>query len=407
MTVVEVNRSTAAEHPALPRTGLRAVVLYCLRVYLLARLALFALAILARGLLPTEPLGGVPGWREPPATPGWHNAITAWEHADALWYLRIASQGYRSDDGSGAFFPLYPLLVRLLGVLTGGHWLLGAYLVSNVALVAGLVLLFRLTELERGPARARRTVVLACLFPTSFFFFAPYTEALFLALSVATFLAARRSRWALVALLGVAAAATRSSGVLLAPALAVEAFLQFRAAAPGRARLLLLARGWAAAAAVPLGTVAYLGYWGRWGGNWRRPFELQKSGWGKEAAWPWETAWGGFNAGRQYIGSYPGAYFTVDLLVVAVLAAAAVWVTVRMRPTYAVYTWLSLLFPMFLMWPGRPFISMPRYAVVVFPLFWALAAFEHRWRARDAVVAVCAGGMAVLALCFVTAYPIF
>jgi hypothetical protein len=40
-------------------------------------------------------------------------------------------------------------------------------------------------------------------------------------------------------------------------------------------------------------------------------------------------------------------------------------------------------------------------------MFWALAAFERRWGMRDAVVAVSAGGLAILGTMFVTAYPIF
>lgn len=384
----------------------RGPFLYCLRVYLIARAALFALGVLAMGLVPTLAQGAVPGWKGPVPTSGWHNAITAWERADALWYLRIASQGYRSDDGSAAFFPLYPMLVRGVGYATGRHWLLGAYLVSNLAMLVALVLLYRLTALEFSDARARRVVVLACLFPTSFFLFAPYTESLFLALSLGAFYCARRRRWGLVAVLGILSALTRSPGLLLAPALAVEALLQWRSG-PRGARSLPLLRGLAAAAVVPLGTLLYLGYWERYGGDWRRPLDVQKSGWGKQSSWPWDTFWHGLKLGDQFVGSYPGAYFTVDAIVVLVLLTVAVWATVRLRPSYAVYVWASLLFPMTLMWPGRPFLSLPRLFVVVFPLFWGIAAFEHRWRARDAVVAVCAGGLALLGTFFVTAYPIF
>ncbi|GAC1441804.1 MAG: membrane protein [Mycobacteriales bacterium] len=384
----------------------RGPFVYCLRVYVIARAALFGLGLLAMGLVPTLAQGAVPGWKGPAPSPGWHNAVTAWERADALWYLRIASQGYRADDGSAAFFPLYPMLVRAVGYLTGRHWLLGAYLVSNLAMLAALLLLYRLTALEFGEARGRRVVVLACLFPTSFFLFAPYTESLFLALSVAAFYAARRSRWGLVAAMGALAALTRSPGVLLAPAVAVEAVLQYRSGARG-ARGLSLARGLAASAVVPLGTLLYLGYWGRYAGDWRRPLDVQKSGWGKHDSWPWLTLWHGLRLGDQFLGSYPGAYFTVDALAVLLLLAVAVWSTMRLRLSYAVYVWASLLFPMTLMWPGRPFLSLPRLFVVVFPLFWGIAAFERRWRVRDAVVAIGAGGLAVLGTFFVTAYPIF
>jgi hypothetical protein len=388
-------------------SGWREPFLYCLRVYLIVRAAVFALGLLAMGLVPLYAQGAVPGWNGPKPVAGWSNAITAWERADALWYLRIASSGYRGDDGSAAFFPLFPMATRVLGVLTGGHWLLGAYLVANLSLLAGMVLLYRLTELEHSSARARRAVVLICIFPTSFFLFAPYTESLFLALSVGAFYFSRRGRWLLVAVLGILAALTRSPGLLLAPVLSVEALLQFRAGVPGRQRITGLLRGLAAAAVVPLGTVGYFVYWGRYGGDWRRPTNLQKESWGKQNAWPWDTFKSGVSIGHQYIGTFPGAYFTVDLLAVLLLLAVGVWATFRLRATYAVYVWISLLFPMFLMWPGRPFISLPRYHVVVFPIVWALAAFEARWRARDLVVAVSAGSMAVLGTMFVTAYPIF
>jgi hypothetical protein len=397
---------TETETRSARGSGWREPLLFCLRVYLLARAALFALGVLAMGLVPTLAQGGVPGWDGPAARPGWHNIVTAWERADALWYLRIASSGYRTDDGSAAFFPLYPMAVRAVGVVTGGHWLLAAYLVSNLSLLAALFFLYRLTEREHSVARARRAVVLACIFPTSFFLFAPYTESLFLALSVACFYYARRGRWSLVAVLGIAAALTRSPGLLLAPALAVEAVLQWRAG-PRGARRWPLARGLAAAAAVPLGTAAYLFFWQRYAGDWRRPLDVQKEGWGKQEAWPWETLWHGLRASWQFVGAYPGAYYPVDALVVVLLIAVAVWATLRLRASYAVYVWLSVLFPMTLMWPGRPFLSMPRLYVVVFPLFWGLAAFERRWGARDAVVALSAGGLAVLGTLFVTAYPIF
>jgi hypothetical protein len=381
----------------------RGPVRYCVTVFLVVRAALFALGFLAVGLFPGDKPAGIPGWSAPPLDGGWHQVITAWERADAQWYLRIASSGYRTDDGSGAFFPLYPLLTRAVGVITGGHWLLAAYLVSNIAVVVALVLLFRLTAFEMSEAHARRVVVYACVFPTGFFLFAPYTESLFLALSVGCLYAARRRVWWLAAVLGVLAAATRSPGFLLAPALLVEAVLQ-RRDDPSVRRLI---GRLAAAAAVPLGLVAYLAYWATAGNNWRQPFDLQKSGWGKEYAWPWETLWQATRIMRQFPGSYPGGYYLVDLLVAAVVLAAGVWAIVRLRPTYSVYLWLGILLPLVLMWPSRPLLSVPRLYVVLFPAFWALSRFAERWRAHDAVLAVSAGFMAVLAVAFVSRYPLF
>jgi hypothetical protein len=372
----------------------RRPVRYCVTVYLAVRAALFALGLLAVGLFPGDKPAGIPGWGPPPLDGGWHQAITAWERADAQWYLRIASKGYRSDDQSGAFFPLYPMLTRAVGVVTGGHWLLAAYVVSNVSVLVALVLLYRLTSLELSEQHARRVVVYACVFPTGFFLFAPYTESLFLALTVGCLYAARRRRWLVAGGLGVLAAATRSPGVLLVGALAVEAVLQAR-------------EDGGAWTAVALGLLGYLAYWGHFGGDWHRPFDLQRSGWGKEYAWPWETLWRAAKIAVQFRGGYPGGYFMVDVVVVALVLAAGVWVAVRTRPTYAVYLWASIVFPLVLMWPGRPLLSVPRLYVVLFPVLWALSRFAERWRANDAVVAVSAGSMALLGAAFVSRYPLF
>jgi len=100
------------------REGIR----YCLTVFLAVRVGLFVLGLAAVALIP--PLGpvSVPGWpAQPLPDPGWHNVFTSFERMDALWFLRIASDGYRSGDGSAAFFPLYPVAIRVVSWAIGGH----------------------------------------------------------------------------------------------------------------------------------------------------------------------------------------------------------------------------------------------------------------------------------------------
>ena len=398
------------------RTGSRAPSLralwdgpvgYCLRVYLVFRAGLLALGVVVAGILPHNGDVGVPGWPAPPPV-GWSTAVTAWETADALWYLRIGSQGYAVDDGSGAFFPLYPLLIRAVGVLTGGHWLLAAYLVSNLALIVALVLLYRLTEREFSTSMARKAVLYLCAFPTGFFLFAPYSESLFLALAVGSLYAARTSRWGVAAVCGLLAALTRSPGVLLALPLAVEALLQARALAGSRPQVLKrLAAGAGASAATASGLLLYLGYWQVRVGDWRVPIDLQRSGWGKESSLPWETLWAGAKVAVQFPGSNPGGYFLIDLLMVLLVMTAGIWVALRARITYAVYVWSSVLFPLFLMWPGRPLLSLPRIYLVLFPTVWALARLAERWRAHDAVLVTSAVSMGILAAMFASANPLF
>src|SRR5215475_4056052 len=73
----------------------------------------------------------------PPGAPlgGWLARVflEPWNRRDVEHFLKIAERGYRAEDGTLSFHPLYPLLGKLAGLLTGGHELLGLFIVSNVA----------------------------------------------------------------------------------------------------------------------------------------------------------------------------------------------------------------------------------------------------------------------------------
>src|SRR5215467_5990797 len=251
-----VTASVAAEHrdePSgatsgrLPRardwlTALR----YSACVYLVVRVALLLLGAAAWALTGGHPSVG-PDGSMPALTNGWHNAVTGWNKQDSLWYLQIAQHGYSTHNSSAAFYPAYPLLIRLVGYLCLGHLYLAAYLVSNGALLAALVILYRLTEREYDEATARRAVLYLCVFPTAFFLFDTYSEALFLLAAVGALALARSGRWGWAGLTGIAATLTRSAGVAVVLALAAEAVHQaieeHRGAQPARAtRLGLMPR---------------------------------------------------------------------------------------------------------------------------------------------------------------------
>ena len=380
---------------------------YCAAVFVGVRIAMFAIALLTYSLIDFHPAVGVPGWDVPAVTPGWHNAITGWEHSDSLWFLRIGSEGYRSDDQSAAFFPLYPSLIHVVGVLVGGHWLLASFLVSNLMLLGGMLLLYRLTTAEYDEQRARHAVLYLCLFPTAPFLFAPYSESVFLLFAVGCLFAARRRRWLLAGGLGAAAALTRSIGVVLCLALAIEALHQLLSdRRDGSWRPARSAVAFVSSALPAAGTAGYLLWWQVQVGSWRRPLD-QQSMWGRHFSWPWQTVGHGIDSGVHGLGHVGGGYFFLDLVLLAVAFAACVWATRAARPMYAVYAWASLLFPLFAMFDGRPFMSNPRFLLPVFPVVWALAAAGDRWRVHQALIAWSAAGLAVLSMLAVASYPIF
>jgi hypothetical protein len=378
-------------------TELRQGLRYCLWVFLGVRVAVSLLSVVGVGLIPLHKAGvDVPGWPSPVITPGWHNAFTALERQDAQWFFRIADTGYRAEDGSAAFFPLYPLLVRAASQLTGGSMLAAGIVVSNVSFCGALVVLYGLTARELSEAHARNAVLLLAIFPTSLFFLAPYSESTFLLLSVAAFWCARRDRWALAALAAALAAMTRSIGIVLAPALLVEAFQQHR-----EADVPFLPRA-AAALATLVGPLLYFLYWLVAFDDVLAPMHAQRA-WKRVTTFPFRTLIDALWTAYMY-----RSVWIIDVLVVGVVLFGAVLSWWRLRAGYALYASASLVVPLAYPFPSRPLLSVPRFAAVIFPSFWILADLVERRRLpRTAVVAAFAGGLSLLTVLFVNWYDIF
>lgn len=387
---------------------------YSAGVYLVVRVALLLLAAAAWGLT-AERASVAPDGSVPALTNGWHNAVTGWNKQDSLWFLQIAQHGYSVHNASAAFYPAYPMLIRVVGYLCLGHLLLAAYLVSNGALLAALAILYRLTEREYDEATARRTVLYLCVFPTAFFLFDTYSEAVFLLSAVGALALARSGRWGWAALVGVVATLTRSAGVAVVLALAAEAVHQAieerGGAHPTRAtRLGLVPRTIArlGASVLPLaGIGGYLLFWQLRYHDWYRPIRLENSNWGRVFTLPWRTLWHGMTMAWQYGPTGNMGWWTLDFVLVAAGIVLAVWVALRARPAYAVYTWASILLFLCAAWPGRPLGSDPRYLVTIFPLIWPLAWLGRRSGAHQAVLGVSAAGMAIVGWLFLSTTLVF
>lgn len=393
-------RPIAAVGPG--RARLPDAIRYCALVFVALRALTFAVGVVAVGLVPALDPVGVPGWpAHPTPDPGWQNLFTAWERFDALWFLRIAEEGYRVGDGSAAFFPLFPLAVRAASFLVGGHALGAAIVVSNLAFLAALVVTYLLTDLEYGERRAQATVVLLAFFPTSYFFLMPYSESLFLVLAVSAFWFARRGSWVGAGIAGALAALTRSVGIALAPALAIEA-LHRRAEGRGRAWPGLLA-----AVATAGGTLAYLGWWELRAGDALAPLHTQQ-GWERGFSWPWATVWEATRAAFSYVGDTNGGYWLLDWLIVIPFLAAAAYAVARYRPSYGVYVLVTLLIPLSFVFEDRTLMSMPRFVLVAFPAFWAAAEVAERRRVPAlALAAVGTCGVGLLSVLTVNWYYVF
>jgi hypothetical protein len=150
----------------------------------------------------------------------------AWYQWDARWYVRVARSGYHFQDiqhwSSVAFFPLFPAMILTAVTVIPISTKLVAMLLSNVLFFCALFVLHRLVRREFDGEIAGRTVWYVSIFPTALFFFAGYSEAPFLLLTVLSFSAMRKQHWLKAGLWGLLASATRSQGLILVVPFAVE-----------------------------------------------------------------------------------------------------------------------------------------------------------------------------------------
>ncbi len=279
-------------------------------------------------------------------------------------------------------------------------------------------MLYFLTRTEFSEATARRAVLYAAIFPTAYFWFAPYSESMFFLLALTALWGARRRHWSVAGLAAAGAALTRNVGVLLAVPLAVEAFLQFRTErlapsapvpdpmeperGPGWRLFLRLLTSTLPAVAL----LGYLWFWELLSGDPLAPIHDQTQ-WERVASFPIVTLGKASREAFRWIGIYPGGYHLLDWLIVMPVLVACGYALVRFRPTFGLYAWVTLLAPLSFIFEGRPFMSLPRIVLPIFPLYWALARFGERRGVHEAIVAASAAGLGLMTVLFVTWYYVF
>jgi hypothetical protein len=171
------------------------------------RAVVFATVLVVHSVGPRGFLG--PGERAHPL-----DLLGSW---DGRWYRMIASNGYLLIPGhqsDPAFFPLYPILLRVVHTLGVGYQSAGL-LLSNGALLAALVAFQALTRELLGAPFARRATIYVAIFPLGYVFSMSYPESLVLGAIAMAGLAAIRGRWSTAAICAAAAALARPEGLFV------------------------------------------------------------------------------------------------------------------------------------------------------------------------------------------------
>ena len=285
--------------------------------------------------------------------------LGVWQRFDTLWYVRIAAQGYAPDDPSTVYFPLYPLLIRLLGTALAGNYLVAALVISNLCYIGVLYCLYKLTELRLGKESARRCSLYLAIFPTAFFFLAAYTESLFLLLTLAAFLCAHEKRWWLAGLMGFLASLARLQGVvLLAPLLYI--YLRDRGF-----RLSGLGADLLGPIIIPGGAILFMVYQHLILGSGPLLSTYQTQLYA-QFVWPWDNILAAF----EKILSPEGTFINVlNLSLLGVFLAMTVLSFRKLPLEYGIYMAVTVFVLLLRRTTLQPLVSMSRYVLVLFPAF--------------------------------------
>lgn len=301
-----------------------------------------------------------------------HQLLWSWANFDGVHYIRLAQDGYVFEL-TQAFFPAYILLIRLVNILFQ-NMVVSGLLISHISFIFMLAMLYKLIRIDYSEKIARRVLIFISLFPSSFYFLSVYTESLFLLLLVSMFYYVRTAQIPKAAVCGFGMTLSRIVGILAIPSIILE-LKKDPHKKRGAIGLIIFSS---------MGLLLYMLYlWLEF----KDPFLFAH-------------VQSGFGSGRdttklvlfyQVIWRYVKMIFTVEktnpiyftiwleLISSAYALGLLIWAYIqKVRPSYLLFSFLSYLLPTL----TGTFSSMPRYILVLFPIYIVLAQIKHaplRW----------------------------
>lgn len=296
--------------------------------------------------------------------------LFAWANFDGEHFLSIAIFGYKELEQ--AFFPIFPMIINFFaGPFSSNLFTsllfstIAGLIISNASFLLALILLFELLNLDYSKKLSFITLLVLLFFPTSFYFGALYSESLFLLLTVLSFYLARKGKWMEASAVGAISSATRIFGIILLPALLIEAWQQ---KVPFRKMVWLFM--------IPLGLGIYMIYQYLNFGDPLAFYNLQKV--------VGEQHQSGIILLPQVYFRYIKMLLTVDMhnpIYQTIILEFLVGITFFLLPIYGYlkkirYSYLVYAMIGFLLTTVQgSFSSLPRYVIILFPGFLALAIF--------------------------------
>ncbi len=305
-----------------------------------------------------------------------HFLWNPWANFDAIHYLSIATYGYTLYNA--VFFPLFPLIIRVLAfplgvtkILEPGQFFIALTLVS-IFFFLSLIFLYRLVRFDFKKNIGIQTILLILVFPTSFFFATIYSESLFFLLLILSFYCARKKNWVLTGVFSAFLATSRFVGIAIFPALVYEFW---------KSEKTIFKKSFISVLLGPLGLISYAWF------NffmWKNPLHFVQA-----------QEWFANNRSTHAIVLLPQTLFRyfkilstlpvsqyewwIALLEFTIFIFVCVMFFIawrkKVRESYLIFAFIAFLIPTL----TGTFIGLPRYVIPLFPVFIALALIKNKF----------------------------
>lgn len=287
------------------------------------------------------------------------NFWASWAQWDGGHYFNISQLGYFNPN-EYAFFPIYPLLVKLSSFLFFGNALIAGLFISNISFLAFLYVFYKLVKNKFNNEVALISLITVITFPTAYFGVAMYSEGLFLFLAASTFLMLEKKNFFLASIFASLASLTRFAGIFLVIPVAwyyIES-IHFNIK---KINLNLLA--------VPVSMLGFVGYCTYLWLKFNDPlyFFTVQSTWHRSLTNPITTIYSYVttNITTKPFNDYLDIIATISFLIITIIRFR------RIHPSWSLYSLLVIIVPV----SSGTLTSMPRYVLSAVPTFVLIGAY--------------------------------
>lgn len=305
-------------------------------------------------------------------------AYEPWIQWDAGWYNSIATDWYKHNPDSYqqnyAFFPLFPFFMKAAGPLVGNNFLLAGVLISNIFFLMGIYIFYRFIKEFYNEKLAYYSSLALMIFPVSFIFSTAMSESTFFLFMMLTIYLSRKNKFFLASLAGMMLALTRSLGFIILIVVLYDYLksIDFNVRKLNFKILYL--------ALIPAGTAAFALYIANMTGHLTSILSIQSK---------WERSF------TEPITTLINYIFTNDIkvMIATTFFVSLVLLVISQFKKIEIHYWIFALLILMVPVLNSPnsfhMLSLPRYAVVAFPIYIIIGRFiESRNFLREGYLAL-------------------